>query len=131
MLTFMPYRNILKKADKKECPPPDKNREKGKRGRIKKSKARNLLERLLNFEKDTLRFMETKYVPFTNNQGESDLRMIKVQQKISGCFRSTEGAHMFCRIRGYLSTCLKNGVSATEALRLLFSGKLPGFVYDH
>lgn len=125
------YRNILKKADKKECPPPDKDREEGKRGRVKKSKARNLLERLLNFEKDTLRFMETKCVPFTNNQGERDLRMIKVQQKISGCFRSTEGAYIFCRIRGYLSTCLKNGVSATEALRLLFNGKLPDFVYDH
>jgi len=124
------YRNVLKKADETECPPPDKNREKGKRGRIKKSKARNLLERLLNFEKDTLRFMEVERVPFTNNQGENDLRMIKVQQKISGCFRSMEGAYIFCRIRGYLSTCLKNDVGATEALRLLFNGKLPDFVYE-
>ena len=103
--------------------------EKSKRGRIKKSKARNLLERLINFEADVLRFMETDFVPFTNNQGESDLRMTKVQQKISGCFRSMDGAYIFCRVRGYLSTCLKHEVSATESLRLLLDGKLPEFVY--
>jgi transposase len=71
----------------------------------KRSKSRNLLERLINFEDDVLRFMKEADVPFTNNQGENDIRMTKVQQKISGCFRSMEGAETFCRVRGYLSTC--------------------------
>jgi transposase len=67
-------------------------------------------------------------VPFTNNQGERDIRMTKVQQKISGCFRSMEGAVNFCRVRSYLSSCKKNGVSASDALEMLFNGKLPGFI---
>jgi len=118
------YREILEKAEI-ACPEP--KRKKGQKGKTKKSKSRNLLERLKEFENDTLRFMENKIVPFTNNLGEADLRMTKVQQKISGCFRSMEGAYIFCRIRGYISTCRKHGVHATEALRLLFQGKLPGF----
>jgi transposase len=98
------------------------------KNRIKKSKSRNLLERLASFEDDTLRFMEEKIVPFTNNQSENDIRMTKVQQKISGCFRSMEGAKFFCRIRSYLSTCRKNGFSITNALMLLFKGKMPDFI---
>ncbi len=121
------YRRLLKKAES-ECPPPDESQRKGKRGRLKRSKARNLLERLRDFEQDVLRFMEVEIVPFTNNQGENDLRMTKVQQKISGCFRSMEGAKIFCRVRSYLSTCRKNGISATEALTLLFQGENPEFM---
>ena len=121
------YRALLKQAEL-ECPPPDPQRKPGQRGRVKRSKARNLLERLLNYEQETLRFMTDARVPFTNNQGENDIRMTKVHQKISGCFRSQEGADIFCRVRSYLSTCRKNNVSASEALALLFEGKLPEFI---
>lgn len=124
------YRQILSDAEK-ECPAPETKRKKGQRGRMKKPKSRNLLERLINREDDVLRFMENKNVPFTNNQGENDLRMTKVQQKISGCFRSLEGALIFCRIRAYLITCRKHGVTATEALETLFKGELPAFVYQN
>jgi len=121
------YRQLLAEAEK-ECPAPDETKRKGRRGKIARSKARNLLERLRDFESDVLRFMDEEIVPFTNNQAENDLRMTKVQQKISGCFRSLEGAKIFCRVRGYLSTCRKHDVSATEALRLLFEGKWPHFM---
>jgi len=119
------YKRLLEKG-KKECPPPVENK-KIKRGRLKRSKSRNLLERLINFEDDVLRFMENKEIPFTNNQGEKDIRMTKVQQKISGCFRSQSGADVFCRVRGYLSTCRKQNVSSSEALKLLFKGEIPQF----
>jgi transposase len=111
-----------------ECPPPDETKSKGRRGKIARSKSRNLLERLRDFEDDVLRFMVEKIVPFTNNQAENDLRMTKVQQKISGCFRSMAGAKTFCRIRSYLSTCRKQDISASEALRLLFEGEQPKFM---
>lgn len=120
------YREILAQGET-ECPqPPPK--EPGKRGRVKKTFSRNLLERLRDFEADTLRFMTEEIVPFTNNQGENDLRMTKVQQKISGCFRSMDGAKIFCRVRSFLSTCRKNGVSPAVALNELFQGKLPAFM---
>ena len=119
------YRALFKKAEI-ECPEPI--RPKGKRGRIKKSKSRNLLERLRNYEQDMLRFMDNEHVPFSNNLGENDIRMTKVQQKISGCFRSMDGANIFCRIRSYLSTCRKQGVKSSHALKLLFDGKLPDFI---
>lgn len=123
------YKNLLERAQNK-CPPPDENQRKGKRGRLKRSKSRNLLERLIEYENETLRFMEDKRVPFTNNRGENDIRMTKVQQKISGCFRSEKGAAIFCRVRSYLSTCKKHGVMASEALRLLFAGKFPVFLNE-
>jgi transposase len=120
------YNNLIKQAEI-ECPEPINSKKKGKRGRIKKSKSRNLLERLRDYESDTLRFMDMDYVPFTNNLSENDIRMTKVQQKISGCFRSIDGARIFCRVRGYLSTCRKQGVKSSRALELLFNGKMPDF----
>jgi transposase len=66
--------------------------------------------------------------PSDSCPGENDIRMTKVHQKISGCFRSQEGADIFCRVRSYLSTCRKNNVSASKALTLLFDGKLPEFI---
>jgi len=125
------YRDILTKGEK-ECPLDNqisttKIAEK-KRGRVKKSKSRNLLERLINYEEDTLRFMKEPEVPFTNNAGENDLRMTKVHQKISGCFRSKEGAEEFSLIRSYLVTARKNDMGPSEALRVLFSGEMPSFM---
>lgn len=127
------YRAIIA-AGEIECPLPAAKAiidGKKKRGRIKKSKARNLLERLASFEKDTLRFMEDVDVPFTNNLAENNIRMTKVQQKISGCFRSMEGAYIFCRIRGYISTCRKHGMAVTTALKMLFKGEMPDFISDN
>jgi len=119
------YRDILKEAEKES--PPGEAKRTGKRGRLKKTKSRNLLERLQDYEEDVLRFMDNEIVPFTNNQGENDIRMTKVQQKISGCFRSEEGAQFFCRIRSYISSCRKQNISSTNALDLLFNGELPEF----
>jgi len=75
-------------------------------------------------------FMDNEAVPFTNNQGERDIRMTKVQQKISGCFRSMQGAEIFCALRSYLSTCRKHEVGVGEALECLFAGTWPGFIQD-
>lgn len=113
------YRRILGVANR-ECPENLKQRA--------QSKSRNLLDRLIAFEEETLRFMVDEQTPFTNNQGERDLRMNKVHQKISGCFRTERGAKDFCLIRSYLSTCRKQGVHPMEALRLLFAGEKPLFM---
>lgn len=123
------YQKILEKAQI-ECPPPERPPGKPKRGRLKRSKARNLLERLINYEEDVLRFMATPLVPFTNNRGENDIRMTKVHQKISGCFRSVEGAKIFCRVRGYLSSCRKQNISASEAMRRVFVGEISELFRD-
>jgi len=121
------YQKILKEAEK-ESPPPDEANRKTKKGRLKRTKSRNLLERLRKYEEDVLRFMDNEIVPFTNNQGENDIRMTKVQQKISGSFRSEEGAQFFCRIRSYISSCRKQNITSSSALDLLFKGEEPQFI---
>ena len=118
------YDEILEKAEK-ESTPPELEGDKKKRGGPKKSKARNLYERLRDRVDDVLRFMCVDYVPFTNNQGENDIRMTKVQQKISGCFKSMEGAKIFCRIRSYLITARKHGITPTDALKSILDGRIP------
>ena len=125
----MRFRQIIQTGEI-EMPLPllDPNQTK-KRGREKKSKERNLLERLRDFENDVLLFMIISYVPFTNNRGENDIRMTKVQQKISGCFKSMDGAKIFCRVRSYLLTAQKHGVTPTDALKTLFDGKLPEVLF--
>ena len=110
------YRRILKMGMEANPPPAVTT---GK----KKSKVRNLLERLQQYEKATLAFMCDFSVPFDNNSGERDIRMMKVQQKISGTFRSFEGALSFCRIRSYLSTAKKQGLNVISCLQDIFAGK--------
>jgi transposase len=96
-------------------PPPIK-----KRGRPKKTKARNLIERFRDYADDILRFFYDFKVPFDNNFSERDLRMMKVKQKISGCFRSLNGAKFFARIRSFIITARKQKVNVFKALSNLF-----------
>lgn len=93
-----------------------------RRGRKKKTKAQNLLDRLENYADFVLAFLYDPKVPFTNNQAEQDFRMIKVQQKISGTFRTFKGARQFARIRSYTSTVRKHGHNVFQALTDAVSG---------
>jgi transposase len=94
----------------------------GKRGRKKQPRAKNLLDRCRTYQQEILRFMKDFTIPFTNNQAERDLRMMKVKQKISGTFRSEEGAMNFCRVRGFISTVKKHGRPVLPDLRGVFEG---------
>lgn len=101
-----------------KAPPGAKKR----RGKRKQSKSKNFLDRLQNYADYALAFCFDFRVPFTNNQSERDIRMMKLKDKISGTFRTEEGARIFCRIRGYISTMKKQGKNVFEALKMAVMG---------
>ena len=95
----------------------------------RRTKARALVDRLRNYRDECLAFLFDLSVPFTNNQAERDVRMLKVKGKVSGCFRRLEGAVRFCRVRSYLQTCGKQGLDRLDCLRSIFAGEpvMPSF----
>ena len=115
------YRDILREGWKAN-PLPQKSRKKRK-GKPKKTKSQNLLVRLGDHELSVLAFLHDISVPFTNNLAEQDIRMIKVRLKISGCFRTLQGAKQFARIRSYLSTARKQGRNILNAITAAINGQ--------
>src|SRR6266404_293413 len=121
------YDLLLRQGYAANPPPPPPKKVQG--GRTTQNPARNLLDRLSSHKWQVLAFLADFAVPFDNNQAERDLRMIKVQQKVSGCFRTEDGVAMFCRIRSYLSTLRKQGIELLSALSHTLAGHpvLPAF----
>lgn len=118
------YDTILSKAILEE--PPDSFAQPGKRGRKTKNKSKRLIETMQQKKEQTLRFLYDPKIPFDNNLAERDLRMLKVKQKISGCFRTFKGAQVFCRIRSYISTVKKHGYNVLDGI-ILALNKQPYF----
>jgi transposase len=116
------YRNILTRGQSEL--PPVLTKKNGKRGKIAKSDAHNLIERLLKHEEAVLLFARNSHVAFTNNRAERDLRMAKVKQKVSGCFRSEKYAHAYCRISSYLQTMANKGINPLIAVQMALTGEI-------
>lgn len=116
------YRNIITRGAREL--PSIPQRQEGKRGRLAKSDAHNLWERLKKHEAAVLLFAKEPLIPFTNNRAERDLRMAKVKQKVSGCFRNPDFAAAYCRISSYLQTMTNNGYNPLIAIQMALSGQL-------
>jgi transposase len=114
------YDALIQAGLAQNLPPPEESPKKKKRGRPKQSKAKNLLDRLRDFKENVLAFLTHPLIPFDNNQGERDLRMAKLKQKISGCFRGSDGGDVFSRIRGYVSTLRKNDLNILDGIQSAF-----------
>ena len=110
------FERTARKAQAKEAEYMERRRQRLRQDKVKNTKAFNLFKRLVNFRDETLRFMTDFVIPFDNNGSEQDVRNGKVQQKVSGCFRSGKGARMYARIRSYVSSARKQGLNAFEAL---------------
>ena len=113
------YDGIVEKA-LLQNPPPEKIP--GKQGRPGQGKIRALINRFKDYKEEILRFADNVLVPFTNNQAERDLRMVKMKNKVIGCFRSMEGAQNFLAIKSFTSTAAKNGITAFQAIFDLLCG---------
>lgn len=118
------YRNILSRGARElpEVPP----KPSGQRGKMAKSDAHNLWERLYKYEVAVLLFAKDSHVAFTNNRAERDLRMAKVKQKVSGCFRNVDYAHAYCRISSYIQTMGNKGYNPLIAIQMALAGKIDG-----
>lgn len=114
------YDTILEEAIQQN-PLPEQN---GKRSRKKKGKIRALIERLRTHKEEVCHFVDNPLVPFTNNQAERDLRMIKMKSKVIGTFRSEVGAKDFPTLKSLTSSSVKDGITAFDALLSLFLGHL-------
>lgn len=119
------YKRIIMKGIKENPLPIISESQKGKRRRPRQNKAKNLLDRFIKFEEEILRFATDLKVPFENNQAERDLRMIRVQKKISGTFRTPQGPDAFCRNKGYISTIMKNMMSVMDSLYAVLKEEPP------
>ena len=104
--------------------PPTQEKTTKRRGKVAKSDAHNLWERLEKYETSVLLFAKLPHVPFTNNRAERDLRMTKVKQKISGCFRTEKYAKAYCRISSYLQTMKYKGINPLIALSMALQGNI-------
>lgn len=131
-LSYYHYHKFDKKYDeligqaRKENPLPETTEK--KRGRKKKGKILALVERLANYKASVCLFIHNFNVPFDNNQAERDLRMIKVKTKVSGCFRTEEGARDYLKIMSYVGTAHKQGDNAYQAIKNAISGH-PDFIF--
>ena len=103
--------------------PPPAIAQTSRRGRTKRGKAGSLVDRLWENRAHVLRFVHDFRVPFDNNLAERDLRMMKVQQKISGTFRSWQGARAFATVRSYISTIRKRDLNVLEGIASVFAGQ--------
>jgi transposase len=116
------YRYILTCGETEMPAIPEKTN--GRRGKIAKSDAHNLLERLRKHEDSVLLFALHSHVAFTNNRAERDLRMSKVKQKVSGCFRVEKYAHAYCRVSSYLQTMSNKGINPLIAIQMALTGEI-------